>query len=85
MNVWNLSGNRITPSAIFNSSQLLRPGQIIQGNIVKIYPDQKAQIQLGTHKMTAQLETSLTVSARYHFQVQPSDDVGSSVNSCFHN
>ncbi|MFD1360322.1 hypothetical protein [Lentibacillus salinarum] len=73
MNVQQLlSGNRITSS---NSTQILRPGQIMQGQIMQLYPNQKAQIQLGSQKVIAQLEASLSAGGKYHFQVQPSDDV----------
>jgi ABC-type uncharacterized transport system YnjBCD ATPase subunit len=53
----------------------LRTGQIIQGNIHKLFPNNKAQIQLGTNKLIAQLEASLEVGARYHFQVKSTDNV----------
>lgn len=53
----------------------LKPGQIVQGKIIKIYPDNKAQIQLGSQKLIAQLEASLTIGERYHFQVQTTDDL----------
>ncbi|TFJ94650.1 hypothetical protein [Lentibacillus salicampi] len=75
MNVQYLSGKRITSSGITNTPHTLRPGQIIQGNVLKLYPNQKAQIRLGSHKIVAQLEASLAVGGKYHFQVQPSDDV----------
>ncbi|SFD81019.1 hypothetical protein SAMN05216238_104179 [Lentibacillus persicus] len=75
MNVWNLSENRVLPPAVSRSTQVLRPGQIIQGKITKIYPDQRAKVQLGIQSTVAQLEASLTVGGKYHFQVQPSEDV----------
>lgn len=54
---------------------MLRPGQIVQGEILKLYPNNKAQIQLGSKKMVAQLEASLTTDGKYHFQVQATEDV----------
>jgi hypothetical protein len=51
----------------------LRPGQIINGKIVKLFPDQIAEIQIGSQKMIAQLETPLSANERYWFQVQPGD------------
>lgn len=48
----------------------LRPGQIINGKIIKLYPDQIAQVQIGSQKMIAQLETPLSANERYWFQVQ---------------
>ncbi|SFB20614.1 hypothetical protein SAMN04488072_109173 [Lentibacillus halodurans] len=73
MNVQQLLSGKT--SNIAKSPQVLRPGQIIQGKIMKLYPNQKAQIQLGTQKVIAQLEASLSAGGKYHFQVQPSDDV----------
>ncbi|MBP1968118.1 hypothetical protein J2Z83_000210 [Virgibacillus natechei] len=73
MSVYQVNGKRLTA---MNHSQLtLRPGQIIQGKILKLYPDNKAQIQLGSEKMIAQLEASLTTSGKYHFQVQTTDQI----------
>lgn len=66
-----MTGERI--SRIHQEQHKLRPGQIIQGKILKIYPDNKAQIQLGGQKMIAQLEASLSIEGRYHFQVQTSE------------
>ncbi|WP_077621979.1 hypothetical protein [Sediminibacillus massiliensis] len=48
----------------------LQPGQILSGRIQKLYPDQKASIQLGSSIMTAQLEAPLTIHKNYWFQVQ---------------
>lgn len=58
-----------------NSVQTIKTGQIIQGKILKIYPNNKAQIQLGSQIMIAQLEASLAVGERYHFQVEAADDL----------
>lgn len=58
-----------------NPVQNLKTGQIIQGQILKLYPGNKAEIQIGLHKLIAQLETSLTLGSRYHFQVQTTDGV----------
>lgn len=75
MSIEHLSGPRITSSQVTSSTQILRPGQIVQGKIIKLFPDNKAQIQLGSGKMIAQLEASLAVGGKYHFQVQASFDV----------
>lgn len=61
-----------------NSSQQvktasLRPGQIINGKILKLFPDQIAEIQIGNQKMIAQLEAPLSANERYWFQVQPGE------------
>src|SRR5699024_7830304 len=38
-------------------------------------PNHKAEIQIGLHKLIAQLEASLTLDERYNFQVQTTDNV----------
>jgi hypothetical protein len=50
-----------------------RPGQIINGKILKLYPDQVAEVQVGNQKMVAKLEVPLSANERYWFQVQPGE------------
>lgn len=47
----------------------LKPGQLITGKVLELYPNQKASIQLGGSKIVAQLETSLASKQDYLFQV----------------
>lgn len=75
MSVNHVLGQRLTSSKIADALVVLRPGQIVQGKIVKLFPDNKAQIQLGSQRRIAQLEASLTVGGKYHFQVQASDSL----------
>jgi hypothetical protein len=60
-----------------NSQQVktasLRPGQIVNGIITKLFPEQIAEVQIGSHKMVAQLEVPLSANERYWFQVQPGE------------
>src|SRR5690625_250698 len=74
MSIYNVA-RQLTSTAKQSEPHVLRSGQIVQGKILKIYPYNKAQIQLGSQKMTAQLEASLTTGQQYHFQVQAMDDV----------
>lgn len=73
MSIYNITGSHSVK--LSNPKHPLKPGQIIQGRILKLFPDNKAQIQLGTQKMIAQLETPLTLGERYHFQVEAADKV----------
>lgn len=60
--------NQIHPSLI--------PGQIVEGSILKLYPNNTAQIRLGTSQiLLAQLEASLNIGERYHFEVQKNDQI----------
>src|SRR5690625_1442143 len=47
----------------------LRPNQIVQGQIIKLFPNNQALIQIGQDRKMAQLDTALSVGERYHFQV----------------
>lgn len=70
--------HQITRDRIMNitsTEQTLRAGQIVQGKILKIYPNNKAQIQLGSQIMVAQLELALAVGEQYHFRVETADEV----------
>jgi hypothetical protein len=50
-----------------------RPGQIINGKIIKLFPEQIAEVQIGSQKMIAQLEAPLSAHERYWFQVMPGE------------
>lgn len=73
MSIQQLSRERFF--SVTDTQRKLRPGQIVQGKILKIYPNNKAQIQLGSQQMVAQLEAPLAVANNYHFQVKSVDDV----------
>lgn len=53
----------------------LKPGQIFQGAITKLYPGQLASLQLGGMMLTARLEAALTLGQRYWFQVQRNEGI----------
>ncbi len=53
-----------------NRMSAFRPGQIINGKIIKLYPNQLAEVQVGAGKLIASLETALSANERYWFQVQ---------------
>lgn len=48
----------------------LKPGQMIQGKVLKLYPNHMALVQIGGMKLHAKMEASLTVNKGYLFQVQ---------------
>ena len=55
------------------SKMAFQPGQILNGKIIKLFPNGIASLQVGSQKIVAQLEASLDVKHRYWFQVQPGD------------
>lgn len=73
MGIHQISRDRMIHA--IHENQLLKTGQIIQGKILKLYPNNKAQIQLGSQIMIAQLEAALAVGERYHFQVEAGDEL----------
>ena len=50
-----------------------RPGQVISGQVTKLFPNQIAEVLIGSNRVIAQLETPLSVHERYWFQVQPGE------------
>ncbi|MBS3680066.1 hypothetical protein KGF86_07555 [Ornithinibacillus massiliensis] len=68
MNIQDVLGKTLTNSK--EPVQTLRLGQIVQGRILKLYPNNKAHIQLGVMQLIAQLEAPLEIGNNYHFQVQ---------------
>lgn len=55
---------------ISNQVSSFRPGQIVYGQVTKLYPNQMAEVQIGSQKVIAQLEAPLEANERYWFQVQ---------------
>lgn len=53
-----------------NRTIAFRPGQIFSGKVLKLYPNQIAEVQVGSQKVIAHLETPLSVDDRHWFQVQ---------------
>ena len=47
-----------------------KPGQILNGKILKLFPNNMATLQIGSQKVVAQLEASLVANEKYWFQVQ---------------
>ena len=64
-------------SSKLGNQVILKPGQILSGKVLEIFPNQKASVQLGSQQFTAQLQASLNVHSNYWFQVQ-------SVNQLLH-
>ncbi|WP_436375760.1 hypothetical protein [Cytobacillus sp. BC1816] len=50
-----------------------KPGQIVSGKIGKLFPNQTAEVQIGSQKVIAQLETPLSANIRYWFKVEPGE------------
>ena len=64
----NIQQNRAPHSV--DRALVLRDGNIVSGKILKVFPNEKAEIQIGRHKLIAKVTTPLTVGEQYFFQVQ---------------
>ncbi|KGX83691.1 Vir family protein [Pontibacillus marinus] len=53
----------------------LKPGQMVTGKVLKLFPGQKALIQIGTKQMSAQLQAALNLHGQYMFQVESAEDL----------
>src|SRR5690625_3698441 len=68
MTIMNIQQNRAQHSV--DRALVLRDGNIVSGKILKVFPNEKAEIQIGRHKLIAKVTTPLTVGEQYFFQVQ---------------
>jgi len=57
------------------SENKLKDGQIVRGKILKLHPKNMATIQIGSNKLVAKLEASLTLGERYYLQVHNTEDL----------
>lgn len=70
MNLYRVTNTNNLTKLGSPSEQTLRPGQIIQGKILRLFPENKAEILLGKERLIASLEVGLQAGGKYHFQVQ---------------
>ncbi|WLD95135.1 hypothetical protein [Alkalihalobacillus sp. AL-G] len=54
----------------FNQKVILKSGQIFSGKVLALFPGNFAEIQLAGKRLTAQLDTGLSMDKQYLFQVQ---------------
>lgn len=47
----------------------LRDGQVVRGKIAKLFPGNKAEVQIGSHRLIAEILTPLRAGDSYYFQV----------------
>ncbi|MDA3130631.1 hypothetical protein ACFPTR_04050 [Aliibacillus thermotolerans] len=53
----------------------LKPGQIFEGKVLKLYPNQTASLRLGTMHVIARLQAAISVGEKYFFQVTKNEGV----------
>lgn len=64
MDLEQVNSSRIAKTS--DLQQKLKIGNITKGKILKLYPNQKAFIQLGSQAIVAQLQASLSVDTSYY-------------------
>lgn len=70
MSIDPIQKNLITHiSNLAEGHQTLKDNQILSAKILRLFPDQKSEIEIGNNRFIAQLEASLVVGKRYYFQV----------------
>lgn len=55
-------------------SREFKSGQLVIGKIIKLFPNQKAEVQIGSQKLIAALDVPLRTGEQYWLQVQPGDE-----------
>jgi hypothetical protein len=55
---------------------ILKENQVVLGHVLKLFPDQKALIQVGHSKLVAHLDTPIHPLEKYWFTVKGSDQLG---------
>jgi hypothetical protein len=70
---YHVSGRLSAFAAPAREHSVLRPGQIVRGEILKLYPNHTAEMLIGGRKLTARIEASLTTGGKYYFQVQSAE------------
>ena len=66
-------GQQVHGHTNLDSNLTFKNGQIFFGKINKIYPNQTAEVQIGSQKMLANLEAPLQTAERYWLQVQSNE------------
>lgn len=73
MSINQVTQGLLRSSSLTNNEVKLRQGQITSGKVMKLYPEQKAEVRLTNgQRLIAQLEAPLTVGKSYDFQVEVS-------------
>ncbi|WP_312097856.1 hypothetical protein [Niallia sp.] len=74
MNINHIVQNLFQENLFSNKALELRDGQLVYGKLTKLFPQQMAEVQIGSQKMFANLTIPLMVDQSYWFQVSVTDD-----------
>ncbi|WP_400247198.1 hypothetical protein AB3U99_09805 [Niallia sp. JL1B1071] len=74
MNINHIVQNLFQENLLSSKVLELRDGQLVYGKLTKLFPQQMAEVQIGSQKMLANLTIPLTIDQSYWFQVSATDD-----------
>lgn len=74
MNINHIVQNLFQENLLSSKPLELRDGQLVYGKLSKLFPQQMAEVQIGSQKMLANLTIPLTVDQSYWFQVSITND-----------
>lgn len=63
-----IATSRLTPSTV-NQPKVMKEGQLFHGRIVKLHPNQMAEVKIGSERMLARLEVPMKAGDAHYFQV----------------
>lgn len=74
--------NQINHQSVFNQTEQVQPkklhlkkGQIFQGQVIRLFPNNLAALQIGQMNVSARLEAALTAGQTYWFEVTQSSGI----------
>lgn len=75
MSIYHLSNQSVYSIGQLDFKKKLKAGQIIQGKILELFPNQKARIQLGNKQLIAQIEAPLVSGETYYLKVENMEEL----------
>lgn len=66
----NVTGTQSSVNNSSNKPLVLKEGQMVHGQVKKLFPGQLAEVQVGNQKMIAKLEVAMKAGDAYYFQVK---------------
>ena len=66
----NVTGTQSSVNDSSNKPLVLKEGQMVHGQVKKLFPGQLAEVQVGNQKMIAKLEVPMKAGDAYYFQVK---------------
>lgn len=72
----NLFQHTLSQISTAKDRVVLKENQVVLGHVLKLFPNQKAMVQVGQSKLIAQLETTINANQNYWFTVKGNEQQG---------